>query len=170
MKKLYDKIYPVEPYEEDNKIFQQTIRLQWVELKHFIKTKNILEIGAFIQNFNYFLKELDFEHSWIKKLFYVTKIFDLTKLFIEFNRLNNTNDLQPYLIFGLIQSQPLRLFSNLKFIELYIDESSSEFSLLKMLLKIGDLISNINYSKLIDVSKEEFIKKCNESASEPIEP
>ena len=28
MKKLYDKIYPIEPYEEDNKIFQQTIRLK----------------------------------------------------------------------------------------------------------------------------------------------
>ena len=39
MTKIYDKIYPIEPYEKDNKIFQQSVRLSWTVPDHFIKTK-----------------------------------------------------------------------------------------------------------------------------------
>ena len=42
MGKLYDKIYPYENYEEDDKIFQQSIRLSWTEPKHFITSKKNL--------------------------------------------------------------------------------------------------------------------------------
>jgi hypothetical protein len=39
MGKIYDKIYPIEPSEEDNKIFQKSVLLSWTKPKHFLKSK-----------------------------------------------------------------------------------------------------------------------------------
>ena len=44
MSKIYDKIYPDEAYEKDNKLFQQSIRLSWTELKHFMRVKKTTKI------------------------------------------------------------------------------------------------------------------------------
>jgi len=48
MEKLYDKIYPSEPREEDNLIFRQFILLSWTEPKHFIREKNNYIFDSFL--------------------------------------------------------------------------------------------------------------------------
>ena len=49
MGKIYDKIYPIEPYEKDNKVFQQSVRLSWTQPKHFIEKKTICIWKFFIR-------------------------------------------------------------------------------------------------------------------------
>ena len=39
MSKIYSKIFPTESDNKDDKIFQNTIKLSWVEPKHFIPGK-----------------------------------------------------------------------------------------------------------------------------------
>ena len=168
MSKIYDKIYPSEPYEEDNKIFQQSIRLAWTEPKHFIKRKKKLVFGSFltdvIKNFNF----IDTEKSPRKKLLYMKEIFSSIGFLLKFNGVGldaGVDDQLPILNYAFVKAHPLRMFSNAKFMELYIGEKRNKFegSQLTQLLSICDFIIQITYQKLIDVTNDEFIKKCNEA-------
>ena len=49
MGKIYDKIYPIDSYSKDNKIFQQSVLLSWTEPKHYIKKKQYV-FGSFISD------------------------------------------------------------------------------------------------------------------------
>ena len=71
----------------------------------------------------------------------------------------------PILNYAFVQARPLRMYSNAKFMELYIGEKKNKFegSQLTQLLGICDFIPKIKSSQLIDVSNEEFFKKCNEA-------
>ena len=64
----------------------------------------------------------------------------------------------PILNYSFIKAQPERIYSNCRFMELYIGEKSSkeEGSQLSQLLGICTFIKDINYNSLIDVSQEEF--------------
>ena len=48
MSKIFNKIFPNEPSNEDNKIYQNTIRLAWVEPKHFIPGKKNYVYDSFL--------------------------------------------------------------------------------------------------------------------------
>ena len=170
MSKIYDKIYPIEPYEQDNKIFQQSIRLSWTEPKHFIKSKRQLVFGSFLTDvFNYF-KLIDTEKSPRKKILNMIEIFNSIGFLLKFNGAGpdaGVDDQMPILNYAFVKAQPLRMFSNAKFMELYIGEKKNKFegSQLTQLLGICDFIAKIKYSELIEVSNEEFIKKCNEATT-----
>jgi hypothetical protein len=51
MSEIYDKIYPKKPYNEDIKIYQQSIKLSWAEPEDLIKSKNKLFFGHFLLMF-----------------------------------------------------------------------------------------------------------------------
>ena len=170
MSKTYDKIYPIEPYEEDNKIFQQSIRLAWTEPKHFIKSKRQLVFGSFLTDVFKYFKLIDSEKSPRKKLLNMSEIFNSIGFLLKFNGAGpdaGVDDQMPILNYAFVKAQPLRMFSNAKFMELYIGEKKNKFegSQLTQLLGICDFIAKIKYSQLIDVTSEEFIKKCNEATS-----
>ena len=170
MSKIYDKIYPIEPYEQDNKIFQQSIRLSWTEPKHFIKSKRQLVFGSFLTDvFNYF-KLIDTEKSPRKKILNMIEIFNSIGFLLKFNGAGpdaGVDDQMPILNYAFVKAQPLRMYSNAKFMELYIGEKKNKFegSQLTQLLGICDFIAKIKYSELIEVSNEEFIKRCNEATT-----
>ena len=65
----------------------------------------------------------------------------------------------------LLKPKPLRMYSNARFMELYIGDKKNkhEGSQLTQLLGICDFISKIKYSQLIGVTNKEFIEKCNEA-------
>ena len=71
----------------------------------------------------------------------------------------------PILNYTFVKAQPTRIYSNAKFMEIYIGErkSQNEGSKLAQLLSICSYINNLDYSQLLDVTEEEFNKKCNES-------
>ena len=170
MSKIYDKIYPIEPYEEDNKIFQQSIKLSWTEPKHFIKQKRQYVFGSFLTDVLSYFKLMDSEKSPRKKLSNMSEIFNSIGFLLKFNGAGpdaGVDDQMPILNYAFIKAQPLRMFSNAKFMELYIGDKKNKFegSQLTQLLGICDFIAKLKYSQLIGVSNEEFIKKCNEATS-----
>ena len=168
MSKIYDKIYPIEPYEEDNKIFQQSIRLSWTEPKHFIKSKRKFVFGSFLTDVMKYFNLIDTEKSPRKKILNMSEIFNSIGFLLKFNGYgidSGVDDQMPILNYAFVQAKPLRMYSNVRFMELYIGEKKNKFegSQLTQLLGICDLIPKIKASQLIDVSKEEFFKKCNEA-------
>ena len=170
MNKIYDKIFPIEPYEEDNKIFQQSVRLSWTEPKHFISTKKNYVFGGFLSDVLHDFEMIDKEKSPRKKFLYVMDIFSSINYLLKFNGKNGgdaggVDDQIPVLNYAFIKAQPLRMYSNVKYMELFIGErkNKAEGSQLTQIIGLCDIIQNITFKDVMGVSKEEYIKKCNEA-------
>jgi len=167
MIKLYDKIYPIEPSEQDNGIFQQSIKLSWTEPKHYLGKKKYV-FGSFIKDTTKYFNLMNLEKSPKKKVLHMTKIFDSILLILQFNGKTNdigVDDQMPILNYAVIKAQPFRLYSDAKFMDLYIGSERNKFkgNLLTQFLGICDLIPKIDHTKLYYVEKEEYMKKCNEA-------
>ena len=170
MSKIYKKIFPGEPYAEDNKIFQQSIRLSWTEPKHFIRAKRELVYGSFLNDVFKYFNLIDTEKSPRKKILNMLEIFNSIGFLLQFNGLGKdagVDDQMPILNYAFIKAQTLRIYSNAKFMELYIGEKKSkvEGSQLAQLLSTCNFIINLKSSDLFDVTEEEYNKKCQEASS-----
>ena len=170
MTKIYDKIYPNEPYGIDTKIFQNSVRISWTEPKHFIKAKRQLVFGSFLTDVLKYFKLIDTEKSPRKKIENMNEIFNSIGFLLKFNGVGaeaGVDDQLPILNFAFIKAQPLRMFSNAEFMDLYIGDkrNKSEGSQLTQLMSICDFIANIKYNSLIGVTMEEFVKKCNDATN-----
>ena len=166
--KLYDKIFPKED-QRDDKIFRQTVFLTWIEPKHFIQDKKNYAFDGFLPDVNNYLKKIETQRSPTKKFAYMSKIFESIRNLVKFNGgdlMTGVDDQMPILNYALIKARPLRIYSNCKFMELFLGErrNKKEDSELIQLLSLCDYICNMSYSKLINVTKEEYITKCNEAA------
>ena len=172
MGKLYDNIFPIESYKEDDKIFQQSIRLSWTEPKHFINSKKKYVFGNFLNDALVYYNLLDMEKSPRKKLLNVKEIFKLIYYLLKFNNSGDdigVDDQLPILTYVLIKSQPLKMFSNTKYMELYIKERTNlEGNYLVQMLVVCDYINELKYSKLFNITEEEFNSKCKEAIFQEI--
>ena len=166
MIKLYDKIFPIEPNDKDNKIFQQSIKLSWTEPKHFIGDKKFV-FGSFLTDTSKYFSLIDKEKSPAKKFVYLSEMFNSIELLMKFNGVGDefgVDDQMPILNYATIKAAPFRMYSNAKFMELYNGEkkNQNQGSQLTQFLGICDIIAEMDYSTLIGVTKEEYIKKINE--------
>ena len=171
MGKIYDKIYPIEPSEEDNKIFRKSVLLSWTKPKHFLKSKKEFVFGSFEKDTMELFKLLDIEKSPRKKLMDLDGIFNSITFLLRFNGKGQdvgVDDQMPILNYAFIKAQALRMNSNVRFMELYIGESKSkrEGAQLTQFKGICEFIPKIKNTDLDGVSHEEFIKKCNEATKE----
>ena len=171
MGKIYDKIYPIEPSEEDNKIFQKSVLLSWTKPKHFLKSKKEFVFGSFEKDSMELFKLLDIEKSPRKKLMHLDGIFNSITFLLRFNGKGQdvgVDDQMPILNYAFIKAQALRMNSNVRFMELYIGESKSKRAgaQLTQFKGICEFIPKIKNTDLDGVSHEEFIKKCNEATKE----
>ena len=169
MSKIYNKIFPNEPYEQDTKIYQQSIRLSWVQLNNLARMKMNFVYGSFLTDVSKYINLIDSEKSPNKKIFYLSEIFNSIKFLLKFNggvKDFGVDDQMPLLNYVIIKTTPLRIYSNAKFMELYIGDkvNKSEGNQLTQLLSICEHIILIDHSHLIDVSLEEFNMKCKASA------
>ena len=174
MSKIFNKIFPNEPCNEDNKIYQNTIMLSWVEPKHFIPGKKNYVYDSFlpdaIKNFDL----LSSEKSPRKKFKNMSDIFSSIINLVRFNNDGSdkigVDDQMPILNYSFIKAQPLRIYSNCKYMDLYIGEKSSkeEGSQLSQLLGICMYVKDLNYKSLFDVTEEEFNLNCSKAAANQI--
>ena len=168
MNKIYDKIFP-KTNNKDDKIFSQSIMLSWTEPKHFIPGKTNYVFDSFLPEVKDFFKLMEKEKSPRKKFLYVNEIFHSISKVVKFNGgdiQTGVDDEMPILNYALAKSRPIRIFSNLQLMDLYIGErrSKSEGSQLTQLIASCDFIINIKYNNLNDITKEEFTRKCNSAA------
>ena len=101
------------------------------------------------------------------------EIFKSIGFLLKFNNSGKdigVDDQMPILNYIFIKARPLRMFSNAKFMELYIGnkKNKGEGNLLSQILSICKFIIKLKYSDLIDVTPEEFIFKSNEATSKDI--
>mgnify|MGYP003571309309 CR=1 FL=1 len=169
MSKIYDKIFPEEPFAQDTKIFQQSIRLSWTEPKHFVQSKREFVYGSFLTDSLKYFNLMDTEKSPRKKLENMVELFNSIGFLLQFNGVGKdagVDDQMPILNYALVKAQPLRIWSNCTFMNIYIGEKKNkiEGNQLAQMISTCSFIADLEFSHLIGVSKEEYTRKCNEAA------
>ena len=165
MEKLYDKIYPSEPREEDNLIFKQCILLSWTEPKHFIRGKNNYIFDSFLPDVIGYFDKIEKEKSPRKKLENMSNIFVSLENVVKFNGENKdigVDDQLPILNYAFIKAHPLNIFTNCKFMNLFLGskKNKAEDNQLTQLFSICEFVQDITSEKLNDISEEMFKKNC----------
>ena len=164
--KLYDKLYPQNPSKTDSLILINCEKLSWVEPKHFIQDN--CDFNIFLNEIFYCFNQLEKERSPNNKLNNLMSIFEIISKIILFTGLESKEsgnkiyiDLLKYII---ICAKPRRLDSELEYIETFLFKPNNEIlNKLKLLRKVCDILKNIKYNDLINISEEEFKLNCSKS-------
>ena len=165
MEKIYEKIYPTFPQENDNIIFRNCILLSWVEPKHFISGKKNYIFDSFLPDVTGFFNKIENEKSPRKKLLYMSKIFISIENVVKFNGDNKdigVDDQLPILTYAFIKTHPFFIYTNYKFMELFLGEKKNqgEGNQLAQLEAACQFVSEIKYSDLNDMTEEKYKKNC----------
>ena len=164
MEKIYDKIFPNEPGKEDLQIFQNCDKCSWVELRHFVKGKNDYILENFLPDTIKNFEQINKEKSPRKKLMCVNKIFRCIFNLAQLNgdMIDGTDDSLPILNYAFIKANPFLIYSNCRFMKLFLGEKKNKADghQLSQLIGICMQISEINSKSFFDVTEEEFNKNC----------
>ena len=130
---IHDKIFPIEPYEKDNIIFKKCVSLKSLQPKDSIRDVNgDVFMGNKENEILDNLKLFEKEKSIRKKLSIFNNVINVVHFIPEINsiRFINGMDFQlPWMYYFFIKAQPLKMYSNTRFVVLYImDEHSDGFT------------------------------------------
>ena len=166
MSKINSKIFP-KTDDEDDKLFHNIFMLSWTEPKHFIKGKSNYIFEIFLPETIKNLHSIENEKSPRKKMEFINSIFKSISKVVQFNGGDmalGVDDQMPILSYCFVKAQLNRIFSNLKFIQIYrnslIEKGNENF--LIQLIAVCSFFKNISYKNYNDISEEEFNKNCNE--------
>ena len=166
LSRLYDKIFP-QTEEKDDKIYQKTIMLAWVKQNHFISEEKLFNLDTIQGDFHKFMKQLQGKKSPIMKFKSLSNIFKLITDLGKFYKyeFEGTDDTLNILFYLLIKEQPMRLYSNCKYMDLFLlDKKGKEEDIeLKQFLTVCEKIINISHQDLNNITLEEFNIKCKEA-------
>ena len=164
MEKLYDKIFPDEPDQNDLLILRNCYKASWVELKHLIKGKDDYILENFIPDTNNYFQQIINEKSPRKKLLYMNKIFNcIVNLgLLNGDKLEGTDEILSILNYAFIKNKPLPIYTNCKYMNLFIGDKKYEGDghQLSQLIAICQQMLKFNYTCLIGITEEEFNKNC----------
>ena len=166
--KLHEKIYPLEQNHDDIKINQRCILLSWIQ-PHHIMEENYLIHDDFFTDIVNFIIQIDSERTPRKKIEAFNKLNNYIIETIAFNKGNKNideNELFPVFIYAIIKAKPLKMMTNIIYMDFFLDQKVSETNkLLESLKKIINTLIKFTYKNLKGVTQEEFTKKCEEAVS-----
>ena len=153
---------------EDINIYRNTTKLSWVAPKNFVKNQNI-EADFFNECINSLKNQIILMKSPIEKITLFKKIEDKILIILKLNSVKNkdfgADDIFPLFTYVVIKSNPENLFSTMRFIEIFLPTNFklNKFGLMIATLKaVINLILNFKWNNLIEISEEEYNKKCEE--------
>ena len=169
MNKLYDKIYPPEPDEIDSQLFKKSMYLSWVEPNLIVEGKDYYIYDIILPDIlNEFIK-IKLSKTPYKKFGCIKKILQYIVSLIQFNegidKTPGAEDITPILAYVFIKGHPFRIFTDIEFIKIFIENSKDNDVNLVNIESICTLILNSNY-KTFNLTPEEFAKKCADAAKE----
>jgi hypothetical protein len=166
--KIYDKIYPQEMCLEDIKIFQFCMKLNWIEYFHLLNKNNKI-FDNFLPKIEFLFKNIENVKNPLKKC----EIFSEINKIIYSNILFNANEKYnfdideklPFFLYSIIKTKPIRIYSQIKFIDLFVDEEikiKKGFGILIAILTCAiEKIKKFSFSDLNNVTENDFINNCN---------
>ena len=165
--KLYDKLYPLKPSKLDEKFYKKCCRLKFITPQNIITDKNIYNEQLWKFSMDY-LNEINNKYTPQDKLKVVLKAFGILQNSITFSsgkkELGVDDTIKP-LIYVLIKAQPKNIFTNYNYCQLFLNDNLCKTQygiLLTQLYMIMNIIKDMKYSDLIDVTEEKFGKDDDE--------
>ena len=169
--KLYNKIFPKEPDDEDLTFHFKCISLSWIKPEH-LNQKEIYN-DNFIKVTTNLFNQMNIEKSFSGKLEIIDKIFRNFSNLLKINKGDNysTDDIAPICEYALIKAKPERLSSNLKFIEIMMSEKCSNLSKMHFdyLKNYINTIKNCDHTHFHGISEKEFQDNCHKAKNEAFE-
>jgi hypothetical protein len=135
MEKLYEKIYPKNISKEDDKIYNICIKLKDNESGYFIKKKNSHLFDSFLPDLTNYLLQIEKEKSVRKKILNLKAIFETMDELSSFNGgegLDMDTQIQ-ILNYAMVKAQPKNIYTNYRFMELFIGDNKNDFSAQKLM-------------------------------------
>ena len=163
------KVFPREPDTEDQKINNKCVLLSWIEPHHLIPNKNII-LNNFVADTTRYINKMQMEKSPIKKIEAMLKVSEIIQSTIVFSTGNNesgVDDALPFLEYAVIKAAPNYLYSNVNYLENFLDPSLKKAKygmILTQLHLIVEAIANFECKNLIGVTPEEYIEYSKEAA------
>ena len=167
MNKIYDKIYPIEPEENDSEIYSKAIMLSWVEPNLIINKDYIYETS--LPDIMHQFQNVNSARTPQKKFSYIQKILELINNLIMFNEGDkkdiSLDDVTPVLFYIFIKAHPFKIYTDLNFIKLFLDSKKGVYSFnIKQIESAASMVMACD-EKNFGLTKEEFNKRCNFMAS-----
>ena len=165
MKKLYDKIYPKKQSQADKLIYDNCLKLSWVEAKHIITKAKNNNYDIFMDNLKQSFTNLDLEKSPKKKYQAVIEIFQTILKLKKFNDENDisTDDNIEILVYLFIKIQPKQIQTNIEYMKLFIGDKDVQLTHLTSVCRV---FKDFKYTHLIDVNENEYLQKCQKALDE----
>ena len=163
MNKLYPKLYPLLPNDFDEKIYENSIKLSWMEPQIVLKKDYIFDniLPEIINEFN----QINIVKTPIQKLKSIRKIMEYIDYIIKFNegidKEIGADDITPVLNYVFIKAQPKRIYSDIKFTALFTENCGKFENSLANFESMCIVMNNIT-AKTFGLNEEEFDKRCNE--------
>ena len=166
MSKIYDKIYPIEPETKDTEIYTKATTLSWVEPNLIINKDYIYETS--LPDIMHQFQNVTSARTPQKKFSNIQKILTLINNLIIFNEGDkkdiSLDDVTPVLFYIFIKAHPYKIYTDLEFIKLFLDSKKGVYSFnIKQMESAINMVLNCNENNF-GLTKEEFVKKCNNSA------
>ena len=160
--KIYSKTFP--KYKENNDliIIKKISSLSWVKPEHF----NLydFDFDSIISITTGYFKQINKQHSPIDKLNIIHKLFEIIFNALKYIKGENfTNeDISNICLYIIIKSKPEKLYSNLKYLEIFENKNMLDNSqiYLKELKEGYDNILKLNYESFKGMSEDDYNNKC----------
>jgi tRNA threonylcarbamoyladenosine modification (KEOPS) complex Cgi121 subunit len=165
MKKLYDKIYPKNPSQVDKLIYDNCIKLSWVEAKNIIVKAKNNNYDIFMDNLKQSFTNLDLEKSPKKKYQVVIEIF---QTILKLKKFNDESDISAddnieILAYIFIKIRPKQINTNIEFMKLFFGEMDIQ---LIHLTSVCNILKDFKCSHLIGINENEYRQKCQKVLDE----
>ena len=161
---IYEKLYPPKPFEMDNKIFDKSKSLSWIEPKNIFEKEYVFDniLPDILKEF----ERINLVKTPNKKLNCIEKIYKLIISLIRLNEGEDYNvgidDITPIFFYIIIKAHPFRIFSDIEYIKVFLNgDYVNKHSLIHLeVLSIKILNSD---SRNYNISEVEYEKKCKEA-------
>ena len=166
MNKIYDKIYPPEPDDFDNRIFKKSMLLSWVEPNLIVEGKEYYIYDTLMPDILNEFKKINIEKTPNKKLNCIKKILEYITNLIKFNegedKKPGAEDIIPVLNYVFIKAHPYKIYTDLEYIKTLYDDIEGEICGITNIESIYSLILECTHENF-KLSKEEFDKRCRDA-------
>ena len=174
MSKIYARIYPKNKHILDDQILQKVCQLSWIEPQNIIKSKTNFDFDLVLPDINKYFKLIRTEKSPRKKLINLDNIFSSINRLLIFSSgatKIGVDDQIPLLTYCFIKARPMMIYTNCKFMDLYIGEKKNkgEDNQLAQMTTICDFIKGVSSKSFFNIEEEEFNKKCQIAFQEYME-
>ena len=159
--KLHEKIFPIIYTKDDVLFYNKCCRLDFVKPENVIKDKKNINKKLLDTAVDY-LKEIDKKRTPLDKLRNFGNAIDIIRNSITFNSGKadlGLDDTLSFIIYIVLKSKLKNIFTTLNYCTNYINQELSKKyygSLLTQFAMVTNIIKDMKYTDLINVTKEQF--------------